>query len=157
MEKIIVISNKEVRLTNNISWCMEYRDQFGKDVVQDHVPMLASIGEALATVIAENGGIEKLSVNGVFASLEGRVMDLMIPLMQTEFMSLIINVTWAMAKACDETIPPPKQWVKQFDEFPLDEIVPTIYSLALNGFISSKNLKRLTETLGNLKGNVQPQ
>jgi hypothetical protein len=53
------------------------------------------------------------------------------------------RLIWAMAKAADESIDPPKEWVKQFDEFPLDVVVPAIYEMALNGFVSSKNLTRL--------------
>jgi hypothetical protein len=60
-----------------------------------------------------------------------------------------------MAKACDESIAPPKQWIRQFDEFPLDEIVPIIYGMAFSGFVSSKNMKRLSETLEGLKGKTQ--
>ena len=157
MERVITIGEKEVRLSNNIAWTMEYRDQFGRDVVQEHVPVLASITEALAMIVNDIG-TENITVNDVLGSLEGRAMDLMIPLMQTEFMSVVVNVTWAMAKACDENILPPKQWVRQFDEFPLDVIVPTVYELALKGFISSKNVMRLMKIRDDLKvKNHQPQ
>ena len=143
MEKVIRIGKQEVRLSNNVAWTMEYRDQFGKDVIQEHVPLLASITEALASVVADTGKTEGITVADILGAVEGRTMDIMIPMMQTEFMSLLVNVTWAMAKAADEDIAPPKQWVRQFEVFPVDAITPTVYEMALKGFVSSKNLKRL--------------
>lgn len=143
MEKVIKIGDTEVTLSNNIAWTMEYRDQFGSDIIQDHIPLLETITEALASVIGENG-TNGIDVADIVSSLEGRTMDIMLPMMQTRFMELFVNVTWAMAKAADEDIDPPKKWVRQFDVFPLDVIVPSIYDLAFKGFVSSKNLKRLT-------------
>lgn len=149
MEKVIKIGDTEVTLSNNIAWTMEYRDQFGSDIIQDHIPLLETITEALASVIGENG-TNGIDVADIVSSLEGRTMDIMLPMMQTRFMELFVNVTWAMAKAADEDIDPPKKWVRQFDVFPLDVIVPTIYDLAFKGFVSTKNLKRLT----NLKDEI---
>ena len=139
MEKIIKIGKQSVKLSNNFSWCMEYRDQFGKDVIQEHLPIIASITEAFAGAIDEDA----TTMNDVLRSLQGRTLDVMIPMMQTDFTSIIVNTVWAMAKAADEDILPPKQWVKQFEVFPLDVIVPTVYELALKGMASSKNLNRL--------------
>lgn len=148
MEKVIKIGKQSVKLSNNFSWVMEYRDQFGKDVIQEHLPMLASMIETLAGVVDETS----ITMADIFRSLEGRTLDVMIPMMQTDFASIIINVTWSMAKAADENILPPKQWIKQFDVFPLDTLVPTVYELALKGMTSSKNLKRLM----NLTKMIQP-
>ena len=82
-------------------------------------------------------------------------MEILLPLFQVEFVDTIINVTWAMAKAADEDIDPPKRWVRQFDEFPLDVVVPAVYELVLKGFVSSKNLKRLKNVGASLK-TLQP-
>lgn len=152
MEKVIKLGKIPVKLSNNVAWTMEYRDQFGKDVVQDHVPMIASIVETIAGVVAENG--TEIDVASVLGSIEGRVFDLMLPLMQTEFMSTIINITWAMAKAADEDIDPPKQWARQFDSFPVDVVAPVIYDMMLKCFVSSKNLTRLKNL--RQKVNLQP-
>ena len=155
MEKVIKIGEQEVRLSNNVAWAMEYRDQFGKDVVQEHVPLFASFAEGIAAVIADTGKTGNITAADIFEAIEGRTMEIMIPMMQTEFVSVIVNVTWAMAKAADETIGPPKQWVKQFDVFPVDVITPVIYDMALKGFVSSKNLKRLKSLKESIKM-IQP-
>jgi len=155
MEKIIKLGKKSVKLSNNVAWTMEYRDQFGKDPIQEHVPFLSTVAETLAAVVVDSGKTGNIDLRDIFSALEGRTFDLLIPLMQTEIMGVIVNVTWAMAKAADEDIDPPKQWVRQFDEFPLDVIVPTVYEMAFKGFVSSKNLKRLKNLSASIKA-IQP-
>jgi len=154
MEKIIKIGKKEVKLNNNVAWTMEYRDQFGKDIVPAIMPLITSVLEGISSVIAGSDGTE-LTGRDIAEALEGRSLDIMLPLYQVEFVDLIINVTWAMAKAADESIDPPKKWVRQFDEFPLDIVGPAIYDLVLKGFVSSKNLKRLKSLRKDLR-NLQP-
>lgn len=154
MEKIIKIGKQEVRLNNNVAWTMEYRDQFGKDIVPALMPILASLMEGVSTIVSESGGSE-ISVADIADAVQGRSMEVLLPLFQVEFVDTIINVTWAMAKAADENIEPPKRWVRQFEEFPLDVVVPAVYELVLKGFVSSKNLKRLKKISASLK-NLQP-
>ena len=154
MEKVIEIGDKRIKLNNNAAWCLEYRDQFGGDPLREHVPLIAGIAEGLATIAGNMEG-ETLTLETVLSALEGNTLDIMIPLMQTDLMTTVINITWAMAKAADESIDPPKQWLRQFEAFPLDEIAPAIYELAFKGFVSSKNLKRL-RTLGETIQKNQP-
>ena len=154
MEKIIKIGKQEVRLNNNVAWTMEYRDQFGKDIVPALMPILASLMEGVSTIISESGSNE-VTMADIANAVQGRSMDVLLPMFQVEFVDTIINVTWAMAKAADENIEPPKRWVRQFEEFPLDVVVPAVYELVLKGFVSSKNLKRLKKISASLK-NLQP-
>ena len=154
MEKVIKIGKQEVRLNNNVAWTMEYRDQFGKDIVPALMPVIASMIEGVSTIVAESGKTE-ISVSDIAEAVQGRAMEVLLPMLQVEFVDIVINVTWAMAKAADENIAPPKQWVKQFETFPLDVVAPAVYDLVLKGFVSSKNLKRLKEIGASLK-NLQP-
>ena len=154
MEKIVKIGKQEVRLNNNVAWTMEYRDQFGKDIVPALMPILASLMEGVSTIISESGSNE-VTMADIADAVQGRSMDVLLPMFQVEFVDTIINVTWAMAKAADENIEPPKRWVRQFEEFPLDVIVPAVYELVLKGFVSSKNLKRLKKASASLR-NLQP-
>ena len=155
MEKVIKIGKTPVKLSNNVAWTMEYRDQFGRDVVQEHVPIFATLGEMVASIVGESGKTNDIHVSDIIGSVEGRLFDIMLPVMQTEFMTLVINVTWAMAKAADEDIDPPKQWVKQFETFPLDVVAPAVYDLAFKGFVSSKNLRKLASLKNQIKTNQQ--
>ena len=154
MEKVIKIGKQEVKLSNNVAWTMEYRDQFGRDIVPALMPLLASFIEGVSAVVSETGKNE-LNFTDIASALEGRSMEILLPLFQVEFVDTIINVTWAMAKAADESIDPPKRWVRQFNEFPLDVVVPAVYELVLKGFVSSKNLKRLKNVGASLK-TLQP-
>ena len=155
MEKIIKIGKQEVRLNNNVAWTMEYRDQFGKDIIPVVMPLLASMVEGVSTIMADAGKDGEISMEGIASALEGRAIDVLLPAFQAEFVDLVVNVTWAMAKAADETIEPPKRWVRQFDEFPLDIVGPAVFDLIMKGFVSSKNLKRLKK-IGNDIKNLQP-
>lgn len=155
MEKVIKIGKQEVRLNNNVAWTMEYRDQFGKDIVPALMPILASLMEGVSEIVSEAGG-EQITSKVLADAVQGRSMEILLPLFQVEFVDTIINVTWAMAKAADEDIEPPKRWVRQFEEFPLDVIVPAVYELVLKGFVSSKNLKRLKKASAKLK-DLQPK
>jgi hypothetical protein len=154
MEKVIKIGKQEVRLNNNVAWTMEYKDQFGKDIVPALMPVIASMVEGVSTIITETGKTE-IVISDIADALQGRTMEILLPMFQVEFVDTIVNVTWAMAKAADETIAPPKQWVRQFEEFPLDIVGPAIYDMVLKGFVSSKNLKRLKKLGADLK-TLQP-
>lgn len=151
MEKTITIDNKDVRLNNNAAWAMEYKDQFGRDIVPVILPAVGAIIEALASVIPEAEGKKEFGPKELAEAVEGRAMDILLPMFQVEFVDIVINVTWALAKCADEDIPEPKRWIRQFDEFPLDIIVPEVYELIMMGFASSKNWKRLEELKESLK------
>ena len=154
MEKIINIGDKEVKLNNCVAWTMEYRDQFGKDIVPALMPVIASIIEGVTTVIADTGKTE-ITVADIADAIQGRTMEIMLPMFQVEFVDVVINVTWSMAKAADESIEPPKKWVRQFDEFPLDVVGSAVFDMIIKGFVSSKNLKRL-ESLKTSLTELQP-
>ena len=144
MEKIINIEGQELKLNNQVAWTMEYKDQFGRDIVPVIMPMVSAIVEGLASVISENDTTE-LSAKQISEAFQGRSMEILLPMFQVEFVDIILNVTWALAKCADETIPEPKKWIRQFETFPLDVIVPEVYQLVMQGFVSSKNWARLKE------------
>lgn len=152
MEKVIKIGKQEVKLSNNVAWTMEYRDQFGKDILPVIMPFMASMIEGVSAIVSDAG---EITMQNIAEALEGRSMDVLLPLFQAEFVDLVVNVTWAMAKAADESTEPPKRWVRQFDSFPLDVVGPVVFDMALKGFVSSKNLKRL-KTAGESLKNLQP-
>lgn len=151
MEKIISIGEKEIKLSNNVAWTMEYRDQFNKDVMETLMPLVSTAVEAISAIITESGTDGLRNIEEIAEAVKGNVFEIMLPLSQLGFTDTIINVVWAMAKAADETIDPPKKWVRQFDEFPLDVIVPEVGELILTGFTSSKNLEGLRKKLENVK------
>ena len=154
MEKIINIGDAEVRISNNVAWTMEYRDQFNKDVMETIMPIVTSLVETISTIVTESGAEKEISISEIAEAVQGRAFDITLPLSQLGFTDAIINVVWAMAKAADSSIDPPKQWVRQFETFPLDEVVPEVGQMILTGFASSKNLERL-RSIG--KTMIKPQ
>lgn len=153
MEKTINIGDKEVRLTNNVGWAMAYRDQFGHDIVSTLTPLLASALDVVSGII---GTGTEIDVKDILKKLDGdTLLDALAHFSGFEFVD-IINITWAMAKAADPDIPEPRIWVRQFDTFQLDEIIPEITKLAFTGMVSRKNLTRLKNLLEEVKKVNQP-
>ena len=151
MEKLIKIGDVEVKLSNNVAWTMEYRDQFNKDVMEALMPLMTTLVETVSTVISESGASGKIDMYSISDALQGRAFEITLPLSQLGFTDTAINIVWAMAKAADPTIDPPRQWVRQFETFPLDEIVPEVGQMILAGFSSSKNLARLRKMMEELR------
>lgn len=156
MEKVIKIGKQEVKLNNNVAWTMEYRDQFGKDILPVVMPLMASMIEGVSTIAADADRNGEITVASIAETLEGRAIDVLLPMFQADFVDLVINVTWSMAKAADENIEPPKKWVRQFEEFPLDVVGPAVFDMVVKGFVSSKNLKRLKKLSASIK-TLQPK
>lgn len=142
MEKTIKIGNKSVKLSNNVAWAIIYRDQFGRDIVPSLMPMLASAMDIVSGLVNEIG-TEKVSLEDILKLTDGEYMlNAIIHLGGLEFVDFI-HITWAMAKAADDSISEPKEWVRGFNTFPLDTIAPAVGELILKGCVSSKNVARL--------------
>ena len=153
MEKIIKIGEKDVRLNNNIGWAIIYRDQFGKDILPVIMPFITTMIESVSTVIADADNNGEISTTSIAAALSGRSLDVVLPLYQAEFVDLVINVLWAMAKKADDKIEPPIKWLEQFDDFYLDEIIPELLEMVIRGTVSIKNRERLE----GIKTKLQPK
>lgn len=152
MEKTIKIGKKSVRLNNNISWAIAYRDQFGRDIIPALMPLLASALDIISGLINETGKTDEIDLGDLAKLADGdTLINAVIHLGGFEFTDLIC-ITWALAKCADEDIPAPREWVAQFDTFPIDVIAPEVFSLIFKGVVSSKNLKRLED----LKKRIQP-
>ena len=143
MEKIIKIGDKDVRLNNNIDWAVIYRDQFGKDILPVIMPFITTIIESLSTVVADSTHNGEITAQSIAETISGNSLDLLLPLYQAEFVDIVVYVLWSMAKTADETIDPPRKWIRQFENFYLDEIIPELLDMVVRGLVSSKNLRRL--------------
>ena len=153
MEKTIQIGNKDVRLNNNIGWTIDYRDQFGQDIIPTLLPMVAAALDLIKGLLEEAEDASNLDWKDILKVIDGdTLIDALVHLGGLEFRDFI-NVTWAMAKCADESIPEPRTWVRQFETFPVDVIAPAVFELVYSGIVSSKNLKRLKE----VRTNLQPE
>ena len=154
MEKTIVIDGKDVKLNNNAAWALEYQDQFGKDILPVIMPLAAAVAETFAAILSEVDG--DVSAKNVAEAVQGRTLDILAPIYQSEVVDLVYNVTWALAKNADPGIPEPRRWLRQFDSFPLDVIIPEVYGMIMQGFTSSKNWTRLENIKNDLLKTLQP-
>lgn len=151
MIKTIEISGKEVQLNNNIGWTFIYRDQFGHDIIPTLMPMIGAIIDLISGLIQETGKTDNLDVKDLIKIADSeKLYDAIIHMSGLEFVELL-NITWSLAKCADNKVPEPKKWVMQFEEFPLDEIVPVVAQMIVKGIISTKNLERLQNLTANLK------
>lgn len=151
MVKTIRLGDKEVQLNNNIGWTMEYRDQFNTDIIPTMMPMIAGAFDAIIGLLDSVGPTEKFTKEDfIEAAKSDEFTSALIKISSFELVDFI-NITWAMAKCADPDIPEPKVWVKQFDEFPLDEVGPAVFELGIGGLISRKNWERLQNALASLK------
>ena len=152
MEKTIKIGKQDVKLDNNIGWAFAYKNQFGMDIIPTVMPLVAGVVDVVSGIIKETGNADKIAFEDILTVLDGdSLMDAYVHLSSFEFTD-IINITWALAKCADDSIPEPTEWVKQFDTFPVDVIVPVVAELIYKGVVSSKNSKWLNQ----MKKKVQP-
>lgn len=152
MEKIIKIGKKRVKLNNRVSWAIVYRDQFGRDIIPTIMPLFASALDIISGIINETGKTDDIELTDLAKLADGdSLLNAAIHLGGFEFTDLIC-ITWALAKCADEDIPEPREWIKQFETFPVDVVAPEVFSLIFKGVVSSKNLKRLED----LKKRIQP-
>ena len=152
MEKTIKIGKKSVKLNNNVSWAIVYRDQFGRDIIPTIMPLFASALDIISGIINETGKTDDIELTDLAKLADGdSLLNAAIHLGGFEFTDLIC-ITWALAKCADEDIPEPREWIEQFETFPVDVVAPEVFSLIFKGVVSSKNLKRLED----LKKRIQP-
>ena len=152
MEKTIKIGKKSVKLNNNVSWAIVYRDQFGRDIIPTIMPLFAAALDIISGIINETGKTDDIELTDLAKLADGdSLLNAAIHLGGFEFTDLIC-ITWALAKCADDDIPAPREWIEQFETFPVDVVAPEVFSLIFKGVVSSKNLKRLED----LKKRIQP-
>ena len=143
MIKTIKVGNKEVRLDNNVGWTMVYRDQFGTDIIPSIMPLFSSALDIVSELVKQTGKTTDIAAEDILALTDGDAfINAAIHLGGFEFVDFL-HITWALAKNADDSIPDPKAWIREFDEFPVDQIAPEVVKLIFKGMISSKNLRKL--------------
>lgn len=157
MESIIKIGEKEVKVNNRAGWTITYRDQFGHDIVPTLMPLFAGALDVISGLIKETGKTGNIEITDILAMTDGdALINAFIHLSGFEFVEFL-NITWAMAKEADDSIPEPKTWVRSFEEFPIDVVVPEVIKLAFKGMCSSKNLERLRTISDSMAKKPQPK
>lgn len=153
MRDVIKLENgQELILDNNLAWLMEYQDQFGEDILPTLMPILLSFTDLLGALADTDADLEHLTSKDILGILKTEAaMDAGIKL-STFNTTDLINIIWALAKTADDSIAPPKKWIRQFEDgFQLDIIMPKAAALIVRGVMSSKNIERLTAAWSRLQ------
>lgn len=115
MEKIIEIDGKKIGFKTNGATPLRYKAQFGKDYFKEILKLMP---------------LEKMTKK---KKSEIEVSDLDV----LDF-EMFYNISWIMAKTYDPTIPEPMEWLEQFDEYPIADIIPQLQELMASSFQTSK-------------------
>lgn len=121
METTIIISGKEVRLKSTAATPMRYKAQFRKDYFSE----LMKLGKIF------NGKIDAENSEINFENITYEELSLF------DF-EVFYNFIWVLAKTADPTIPEPLTWLDEFDEMPMEAILPEITDLLQSSIKSKK-------------------
>lgn len=143
-KQITINENCKINMDSSIGWLLIYRENFGRDILPDILPMISAAVDLIAGGIDEKG---EVTIASLVENMDSdTVANAMIQLSGLEI-TTVINVVWALAKNYakknGETLEPVEIWVDKFDEFPLDVIVPAAAKLIITSSVSSKNLRSL--------------
>ena len=158
MIKTVKVGKKEIRLDNNVGWTLIYRDQFGRDIIPSLMPMIAGALDITSEIVKnadENGEVSIDAVSLAKLADGDALINALVHIGGFEFVDFI-DITWAMAKNADDSIPEPREWVREFDEFPVDTIGTEVAKLVFHGMVSSKNAKRLNDLIKNVRPKRTP-
>ena len=115
MEKTITIDGKEIRFKTNGATPLRYKAQFGQDYFKEILKMAP---------------LENLS--------KKKKEDVMAKDLEVLDFEVFYNLAWIMAKTADSSIPEPIEWLEQFDEFPMAEVIPELQDMLLASIQTTK-------------------
>lgn len=113
MEKILTIDGRQVKFKSTGAFLLRYKAQFGRDALQDIFKLQNAINS------------------------EGQLADV-----NALDLEVIYDLVWVLAKTADPSIPPPLEWLDEFSEFPLMDIVPEITDLIFSCLSSTVKSKK---------------
>lgn len=111
MEKIIEFSGHKIPFRATMRTLLIYKRQTGREYLSD-------AAELRKIIRTGEDGKPLLDANGK------PIIDL--AALNTE---ALCGVAWAMAKTADNSIPPMDDWLDQFEEFPMLEILTDLFPL----------------------------
>ena len=113
MEKILTIDGRQVKFKSTGAFLLRYKAQFRCDPLKDIYKLKDCLGP------------------------EGEIVNL-----ETFDLELFYNLIWTLAKTADPQIPPPMEWLDEFNEFPLMEILPEIQDMLFSAMGATAESKK---------------
>lgn len=114
MEKILTIDGRQVKFKSTGAFLLKYKAQFGRDAIQDIFKLQNAIDE-------KSKKIKNIEV-----------LDL----------EVFYNLIWTLAKTGNPSISPPIEWLDEFSEFPLMDIIPEIVDMIFSCLKSTSPSKK---------------
>jgi len=112
MEKILTIDGRQVKFKSTGAFLLRYKAQFCRDALQDIFKLQAAID---GNQIKD---IDALNLEAIY------------------------DLVWTLAKTADPTIKPPMEWLDEFSEFPLMDIVPEVTDMIFSCMTSTVPSKK---------------
>jgi hypothetical protein len=113
MEKILTIDGRQVKFKSTGAFLLRYKAQFGRDALQD--------------ILKLQGAIDN----------KNQIKNI-----DTLDLEVFYNLIWTLAKTADPSIPPPLEWLDEFSEFPLMDIIPEIVDMIFSCLTSTVESKK---------------
>lgn len=137
MIKTITFGDSKVEVNNNNGWMYDYKERFGEDFLQTVWPVIFSAMEALD--ISDEGQISLQKAEAIRAVITGISTSIEL--------TTLSNILWAMAHYQDETIPGPREWLRDLDPVTYDEAGPQIMKTVLEACVSKKKVEKIMAAL----------
>lgn len=156
MRKDIIIGDQSVEVNTSAGWLFVYREQFGRDVLSDVVPLLDAFAGAstdFAKAIykgkteKEIKSIEEVNVFEVLQTIDPDTLQELIYKAASVESVTIMKILWAMAKNAGGSIPAPIEWANSFEKMPLDEVIPELADSIMEALASTKKYQSLRTML----------
>lgn len=113
MEKILNIDGRQVKFKSTGAYLLRYKAQFGRDALKDIYKLMGAMGE-----------------DNKIANIDA--LDL----------EVLYDMVWTLAKTADPSIPPPMEWLDEFSEFPIMDILPEVQDMILSCLTSTVPSKK---------------
>lgn len=152
MKKEITIGNQRVELNSSAGWLYVYREQFGRDILPDLMPIVETV-LALSVKMLSNVRNNTIDLQDVVGALDDDTIDEVLIAMSGMEITTMLNIFWALAKNANEGIGRPHEFMNTFETFPADEVGPEVFKMIVKSSISSKNAKRLLAVMKSMKEN----
>lgn len=117
MEKTLTIDGKQIRFKSTAATLIRYKTQFGRDFFADLLQMYPLMQLKSDGVDTDNLDYQTLK--------------------HIDF-EVLYNICWVLAKTADKSIPEPVEWLDEFDEFPIMDILPELQDLITNSLGTTK-------------------
>ncbi len=113
MEKILNIDGRQVKFKSTGAYLLRYKAQFGRDAIRDIYRLQGAIDD--------KGDIKDIDA-----------LDI----------EVFYNLIWVLAKTANPSIPQPMEWLDEFSEFPLQEILPEVTDMIFSSMQSTVDSKK---------------